>query len=211
MGITLSVTLLLFLGTSCKNKENPITQTPPVFSATPVDMAYDPADSSCGDIMFIAPVVTPFGAALPPDYAQTSHFIEYFTVPGAPVRAVTHGTVDTIIENPVEQGDLQIWVVSLPGADYTVIYDHVVNKMVLDGSFVGPDTILGQAGIWNDSMGWVALAVTVGEGADQKWYCPLRFGDSAFVEDHRRLLEEYTRRGFAPEYDSLCLQGVLGP
>jgi len=204
--------LLTLLGwISCGGEDDPITAVPPVFSVTPVDIECDPAHSSCGDIMFVSPVLTPFGAVIQGDSAYFSSYFEYYTIPDAPVRAVTHGVVDTIIENPLEQGDYEIRVVSLPGADYTVVYDHVVNLLVLQASLVDPGDTIGRAGTWNETMRRTQLLVTVGEGTDRRAYCPLNFGNSSFVEHHRALLSEYNRRGFTPRYDTLCLRGSVRP
>ncbi len=196
---------------SCGYDDDPVTTEPPVFSATPVDIAFNPDDSTFGDIMFVWPVLTPFGVPIPPDSSRLSASFEYFTIPGAPVRAVTRGVVDTIIENPIEEGDYEIRVASLPGSDYTVVYDHVINLMVLQSSVVDPGDTIGRAGTWNDTMRRTELLVTLGEDADRRAYCPLNYGDSAFIERHMELLHEYNRRGFLPHYDTLCQQGSVGP
>jgi hypothetical protein len=208
------VTFLLvgvFCWISCGEEDDPITAVPPVFSATPVDIAYDPSDSSFGDIMFESPVLTPFGDTIQGDSLHYAAYIEYYTVPDAPVRAVTRGVVDTIIENPPEQGDYEVRVVSLPGANYTVVYDHVVNLLVLQSSPVNPGDTIGRAGTWDERMRRTQLTVTVGEGTDRRAYCPLNFGDSSFNEQHQSLLAEYNLRGFTPPYDSLCLLGSVRP
>lgn len=199
-------------GISCSDEDDPRTAVPPVFSVTPVDIAYDPGDSSFGDIMFVSPVLTPFGAVIQGDTTYFSPWFEYFTVPDAPVRAVTGGVVDTIIENPLEEGaDFEVRVVSIPGADYTVVYDHLFSLRVLPGSAVDPGDTIGEAGTWNDTMRRTQLMITAGEGTDRRAYCPLNYGDSSFTEQHRALLSEYNRLGFSPRYDTLCLQGVVRP
>lgn len=195
---------------SCKDKESPEAAVPPVFSVTPVDIAYNPDDSTFGDIMFDSgsPVLTPFGALIPPGNVVQSAAIEYFTIPGARVRAVTHGVVDTIIENP-DQADYEVRVASLPGAQYTVVYNHVFDPWVLQGSLVDAGDTIGQAGTWNETTRRTQLLVTVGYGADRRAYCPLYYGDSSFIALHQQLLAEYNRRGIQPHYDSLCVQSVI--
>lgn len=195
---------------TCKDKENPETTVPPVFSVTPVDIAYNPDDSSFGDIMFDSesPVLTPFGALIPPGNVVQSTAIEYFTIPGAIVRAVTHGVVDTIIENP-DQADYEVRIASLPGAQYTVVYNHVLDLWALQGSLVDPGDTIGQAGTWNETTRRTQLQVTIGNGPDRRAYCPLYYGDSSFIALHQQLLAEYNRRGIPPHYDSLCIQGVI--
>jgi hypothetical protein len=201
--------LILAAFLSCSGDEDdPITSQPPVFSETPVDIAYDPVDSSFGDIIFMAPVLTPFGASIGNN--QYLPGIEYFTVPGAPVLAVTEGIVDTIVENPLIEGDYELRVISIPGSDYTVIYDHILDVAVLQNSQVLPGDTLGQAGNWSDFMRRTILQVTLGEGSDLRSYCPLNFGDSIFNTRHQLLLAEYNRQ-FPPGYSSFCLQSVVGP
>jgi hypothetical protein len=209
IGLTASLLLSLSLF-SCKDENSPESAVPPVFSVTPVDIAYDPADSSFGDIMFGSgsPVLTPFGALIPPANVVVSAAFEYFTIPGAIVRAVTHGVVDTIIENP-DQSDYEVRVASLPGAQFTVVYNHVYDLYVLQGSLVDPGDTIGQAGTWNETTRRTQLLVTLGYGADRRAYCPLNYGDSSFIALHRQLLAEYNRRGISPHYDSLCLQSVV--
>ncbi len=204
--VLLSVTALV----SCKDKTSPEASVPPVLSVTPVDIAFNPDNSTYGDIMFGSgsPVLTPFGALIPPDNVVRSASFEYFTVPGAVVRAVTHGVVDTIIENP-DQADYQVRVACLPGSEYTVIYDHVVNLGVLQASLVDPGDTIGQAGTWNETTRRTELLVTVGYGTDRRAYCPLNYGDSAFIALHKQLLAEYNRLNISPHYDSLCLQSVI--
>lgn len=206
----IAVFLLIVTMASCKDKTSQEATVPPVFSVTPVDIAYNPADSSFGDIMFGSgsPVFTPFGALIPPDNVIRSVAFEYFTVPGAVVRAVTHGVVDTIIENP-DQADYEVRVVSLPGSEYTVVYNHVINLGVLQSSLVDPGDTVGLAGTWNETTRRTQLLVTAGYGTDRRAYCPLNYGDSSFIALHRQLLAEYNRLNIAPHYDSLCLQSVI--
>jgi hypothetical protein len=202
--------LLMTTFLSCKDKESPETAVPPVFSVTPVDIAYNPDDSSFGDIMFDSgsPVLTPFGALIPPGNVVQSAAFEYFTIPGAIVRAVTHGVVDTIIDNP-DQSDYEVRVVSLPGSQYTVVYNHVLDLWILQGSLVDAGDTIGQAGTWNESTRRTQLLMTTGSGTDRRAYCPLYYGDSSFIALHQQLLAEYNHRGIQPHYDSLCVQSVI--
>lgn len=207
--LILSVVSMIIIIVSCSGDEdNPITAQLPVFSATPVDIAYDISDSTFGDMIFVTPVLTPFGASLGNE--RYSFGMEYFTVLNAPVRAVTEGIVDTIIENPIV-GDYEVRVVSIPGSDYLVIYDHVLNATVTPASLLMPGDTLGKAGTWNDSTSRTLLSIRTGEGTNERYYCPMSFGDSGFIEQHNALLREYNRLGFQPAYDSLCLRGVMTP
>jgi hypothetical protein len=195
----------------CSEDKDPVTAIPPVFSVTPVDMsgAYHQADSTLGDIRFAPPVILPFGGAVDPDHQ--SRGIEYYTRPGAPVRAVTTGVIDTIITNPVEQGDYSIVVVCTPGSDYTVYQEHIINVRVLAHTPVKPGDTLGEAGTWSDTMRRTGLKVSLGEGVDMRYYCPLNYGSVSFDDLHMNLLAEYRRLGFTPVYDTLCLTGALLP
>jgi len=216
VGLLASIAPMLILAViglgliSCGDDNNdPTTSEPPVFSATPVDIAFDPADSSWGEIVFIAPVLIPFGADIGNN--EYSPGVQYFVAPGARVRAVTEGIVDTVIEDPDYPGDYEIRVVSLPGSEYLVIYKHVGDVAVSEAMAVHPGDTLGRAGSWNDFMSRTMLQITTGEGTNQRSYCPLNYGDSAFVQRHQILLQEYNRRGFDPHYDTLCLKGVITP
>lgn len=203
------VTVGLFLYSCSEDDNDPITSQPPVFSTTPVNIAFNPADSSWGDIVFVTPVLIPFGASI--GINEYSPGIQYFTVIGARVRAVTEGIVDTVIEDPNYPGDFEIRVVSIPGSDYMVIYQHVSDAAVSEAMSVYPGDTLGWAGAWNDFMSRTMLQVTTGEGIAERSYCPLNYGDSVFKQRHQSLLQEYNRRGFEPYYDTLCLQGVVAP
>ncbi len=196
--------------TSCSDKTSPEASIPPELTVTPVDIAYNPDDSTYGDIMFgsDSPVLTPFGALIPPGNIVQSAAFEYFTIPGAVVRAATHGVVDTIIENP-DQADYEVRVASLPGAEYTVVYNHVVNLAVLQASLVDPGDTIGEAGTWNETTRRTQLLVTTGQGTNRRAYCPLIYGDSSFVARHQQLLHEYNRLNITPHYDTLCLQSVI--
>lgn len=202
--------LILTWVTACQNKVegNP---TPPIFSVTPVDMSgpYDVGTKTYGDILMEEPVLIPFGAVLTGN--QKSPAIEYYTVPDAPVRAVCYGRVDAVLDNPVEQGDYEIHVTALPGSAYLIIYDHVLNVTVLEGELVNAGDTLGDAGTWTDTMRRTELQINTGTGSNERSYCPLNFGDSAFVADHIKLLNEYNIRGFSPRYDTLCLEDYVIP
>ncbi len=197
---------------ACSDDDNdPITSQPPIFSATPVDLSgpYNPADSTFGDIKMVEPVVIPFGAPL--DQYRLSPAIEYYTRPEAPVLAVTRGLVEIISSNLPEWNDYEIRVTSLPGSDYQVIYDHVIDLFVLENAVVEPGDTLGRAGSWTDKVSRTELQINYGEGSNERAYCPLAFGDSAFVAAHQKLIDEYNRLDFAPRYDSICVAGTVVP
>ncbi len=207
--VVLAVTGLV--GQSCHDEKDPSTSIPPIFSVTPVDLsgAYDPSDSTLGDIKFIPPVIVPFGAVL--DQYHLSPAIEYYTRPEAPVRAVAAGLIEAVTANPPEQGDYEIRVTCSPGSDYTVIYDHLLDVVVQAGIRVAPGDTLGTAGTWSDKLRRTELQVNLGDGNNTRSYCPLNYGDSSFMDGHRRLLREYTARIVTPAYDTLCLSGPVIP
>jgi hypothetical protein len=183
---------------------------PPVFTVTPVDMAFNPVDSSYGDIPFIAPVLRPFGDALS-GFQRYSPVIEYFPVVGAPVRAVTDGIVDEIIPDSIYADEYTIVVVAIPESQYLITYHHVVSPTTLVNAAVATGETLGAAGNWSDELARTGLEISVGQNADKRSYCPLDFGDAAFVEHHRQLVNEYIRRGFSPAYDTLCVRDYVTP
>ncbi len=202
-GLILLLASIFVFCVSCSDDDDPTTAVLPVFSVTPVDISYNPADASYGNIIFEDPVLTPFGASIGND--QFLPGMEYFTIPGAPVRAVTAGIVDAIIENPIE-GDYQIRVVATPGSDYMIIYDHVNEVNVLQISQVMPGDTLGEAGNWNDTIRRFILSISLGEGANERFYCPINYGDSAFVAQHNELLQAYNTWSPDGDYDSFCLR-----
>lgn len=193
------------------NDDDPTTAVPPVFSVTPVDMSgtFHAADSSLGDIRFAAPVIIPFGVMI--DQENRSYGLQYITRPGAPVRAVTTGVIDSIISNPAPAGDYTVVIVCTPGSDYTVYQDHILNPQVLARTAVKPGDTLGEAGAWSDTYRRTAVRVAIGEGSGMRFHCPLDYGNASFRDLHDNLLTEYNRLGFSPEYDTLCTIGPVQP
>jgi hypothetical protein len=191
--------------------DDPTTAVPPIFSVTPVDMSgtYTPADSSLGDIRFVAPVIIPFGVMV--DQENRSYGLQYITRPGAPVRAVTAGVIDSIITNPPPAGDYTVVVICTPGSDYTVYQDHILNLQVLAHTAVKPGDTLGEAGTWSDAYRRTAVRVAIGEGSGMRFHCPLDYGNVSFRDLHEALLSEYNRLGFSPAYDTLCTIGPVQP
>jgi len=202
----------LLIGGSCNDtKSDPVNSTPPVLSVTPIDMSgsYDPTDSTIGDIRFEDPVIIPFGYAL--TQYQDSPAIEYYARPDAPVRAVAEAIVENVIANPPEQGDYEIITSARPGADYTIIYDHVLQVEVVAGERIYPGDTLGLAGTWSATMRRTELQINYGEGSDLRAYCPLNYGSASFLQDHRKIITEYNNRGFTPYLDTLCITGPVIP
>ncbi|MFH1699739.1 MAG: hypothetical protein ABIE07_04050 [Candidatus Zixiibacteriota bacterium] len=214
--ISLLVVFLFAAGlvlNTCSDEEDPIISTPPVFEETPVIIAgqYNGITKTMGDISFsdLSPVFRPFGSYV--DDNKLLQYIDYFTVPGSAVKAVTPGIISEIIANPVEEGDFEIRVTALPGAKYTIVYDHVQDVAVLEASQVEPGDTLGVAGTWSDTVRRTSLGIFVGEGANLRWYCPLNYGNSIFNEKHQLLFNQYLTLGKTPAYDSLCITGPISP
>lgn len=208
--------ILIVLGISfpsCSEEEDPITSTPPVFENTPVAIAgqYNEAMKTLGDISFseLSPVFRPFGTSV--ENNMLLQYIDYFTVPGAPVRAVTAGIISEIIANPVEEGDFEIRVTAIPGSQYTIVYDHVQDIEVLDAMQIDPGDTLGIAGTWSNTVRRTSLGIFIGEGSDLRWYCPLNYGNSTFNEKHQLLINQYRSLGRTPTRDSLCITGPIDP
>jgi hypothetical protein len=209
--ISLSVMGMAFF--SCSDEEDPIASTPPVFEETPIVIAsqYDESMKTLGDISFsgLSPVFRPFGTQI--ENNMLLPYIDYFTVPGAPVRAVTTGIISEIIANPIEEGDFEIRVTAIPGSKHTIVYDHVQDVEVLEATQVDPGDTLGVAGTWSDTVRRTSLGIFVGEGADLRWYCPLNYGNSTFKEKHQLLFNQYRSLSKTPAYDSLCITGPIDP
>lgn len=202
--------LIIILIASCSEDDDPVVTIPPILSVSPIDISgpYNGTDSTYGDMKFVFPVLTPFGYRL--DEFQYSPSIEYFTRPNAPVRIISRGIIEAIIENPPSEGDFEVRVTSLPGSDYTIIYDHVLNVNFLEGAPVEAGETLGTAGFWNSTMGHTELQINLYSEDIIRALCPLNFGDSIFLSEHQQLLNEYNNR-FTPIFDSLCLTGPIIP
>lgn len=219
MRFTMRQTLVLFLlfclpvFSGCSDDDDPESSTPPVLTQTPVNISgpFDAQDETFGDVSFASssPVLRPFGILIA---ASTySRRLDYYTTVEAPVVAASNGIVSAVFENPFEEGDFEVHVTSIPGSDFTIIYDHV-NRVLIqeDLAVVAGDTI-GTAGNFSETVGRFSLQISTGAGVDQRWHCPLTYGDDAFIEAHELLLDEYQSRGLTPRYDSLCVRKVLGP
>ncbi len=209
--IICTLLVIILLVTSCSDDDDPAVNIPPILSVTPIDISgpYFPSDSSYGDMKFIFPVLTPFGLQL--EQFQYSPGFEYFTKIDAPVRVVTRGIIEAIVANPQLEGDWEVHVTSLPGANYTIIYDHVLNVNFLEGTPVEAGETLGTAGFWNDDMGRTVLQVNLYSDNQTRALCPLEFGDSTFLAQHKQLLSEYNARFPNATYDTLCLTGPIIP
>ncbi|MCK5126856.1 MAG: hypothetical protein KAR42_11430 [candidate division Zixibacteria bacterium] len=197
----------------CSDEKDPVTATPPELVQPPVDISgpYNTGSSTFGAISFHAtsPVITPFGVKI--NIFEYGKALDYYTVPNTPVIAVSRGIIDAIIDNPLTEGDREIQVTSLPGSEFKIIYDHVLDVRVLEDIIIEPGDTLGVVGNWNDDVRRFSLTVTTGAGINQLWYCPLSFGDQSFIEKHNLLLQEYTRQNRTPVYDSVCIARTLGP
>ena len=209
VGLIIISGMILLAVISCKNSTESESTAVPVFTVTPISITgpYNETNQTYGDVKFVAPVIQPFGVNHGDSLSPT---IEYYTVPNAPVRGVTKGVVDTIIYNQ-DNGDYTIRVICLPGSAYTVFYGHLVNVQVLKSSLVNPGDTIGQAGTWNSIMRRTYLQVNYVNGSNTRAYCPLNFGDTSFVQQHRRLLMQYNALGFQPSYDTLCISGPITP
>lgn len=209
VGLIIISGVILLTVISCKNSTESESTAVPVFTATPVNITgpYNATNQTYGDIKFVTPVIQPFGVNLGDSLSPA---IVYYTVPNAPVRGVTKGVVDTIIYNQ-DNGDYTIRVTCLPGSAYTVFYGHVVDVQVLKSSVVNPWDTIGQAGTWNSTTRRTCLQINYVNGNNTRAYCPLNFGDTSFVQQHRRLLVQYNALDFQPSYDTLCISGPISP
>ena len=197
----------------CGGEDDPVTATPPVFSVAPVNLVgpYNAQTKTFGSISFAAtsPALVPFGAEISTN-SYTKVF-DYYPVLDAPVVAVCEGIVSAVFENPFIEGDYEIQVTVTPGADFTVIYDHVNQVRIQEALLVKPGDTLGVAGNWSDAVSRFSLGITTGEGVNQRWYCPMNYGDSTFKNLHQQLLQAYNAQNIQPYYDTVCAAAVIGP
>ncbi|MEZ5360109.1 MAG: hypothetical protein R3F48_14930 [Candidatus Zixiibacteriota bacterium] len=214
IGMLILVALAGVLGpTGCSDDDNPESATTPNLTHAPLNLTgpYNAGNQTYGSISFIpgSPAFKPFGVSLGVDtYLKR---MSYYTVPEAPIVAVSNGIVSAIIENPIDEGDYEVHVTSIPGSDFTIVYDWVQRVAVQEDLAVLPGDTIGYAGYYNDDLGKFSLQITTGESSTQRWYCPLIYGDDNFVAEHDALLDQYTALNRSPHYDSLCLQQILGP
>lgn len=175
-------------------------ETPPVLSVTVVDLTgpYVPATQRFGDVRFEAPVLVPFGADLG---GKLSPAIEYITIPFAPVRACTAGSVSAVELN-LGQGDFEVRIAH--GA-WLLIYDHVLNVSVAVGDAVVAGDALGEAGNWSPTGRRVELQLNDPSEVSR---CPLEFATADFVARHEALRDAANAEGFGPFATYCLLDGV---
>jgi len=206
-----AVLLLTALAGACGNGSGDgnggASDPAPIFTFTSVDLSgpYNPATMRFGDVLFQAPVLIPFGEDL--GGGNLSPAIEYFTVPGAPVRACSAGVVTAVAFN-MGQGDFEVRIAPFAGSKWLVIYDHVLNVAVAEGQNVAAGMALGDAGNWSPMLRRTELQIN-DEDANLS-FCPLDFGDADFVMRHAELLAAFNAQGFGP-LASLCLVPSVTP
>ena len=177
----------------------------PLLTVTPVDMEGSAGDGAVG-------VVRPhrlvaFGAELAP--GKLSPALEYYTVPGATVRACAMGTVRRILLQGTEDGgvgeDFEVHVEPQANSPWLVIYDHVRAPRVRKGQRVEAGDPLGEVGRFSDSLGRVELQVN--HEREGVAHCPLRFGSPRFQERHEALL--LAARAHDTRVTTLCLRPTV--
>ena len=157
---------------SCNKNDNGSDETAPVLSVPPVEIS---AVTS-----FI-----PFGADLTP--TQKNPAFEYFVRDGnEPVRASTAGYVDRVFLND-NFPDYEIWIKLSSGSVYRMIYDHVSNLKVKEGSKILAGDTLGTVG---DGRRTELQINKISENKELA-YCPFKFGTAVFIQKHKAFSENW--------------------
>lgn len=178
----ISVFLIFVITTNCK-KDDSIDEVSSVLTTSPVSIgqAYNTTTNLIGNVnMFIG-----FGQIIDIGLA-TEHIspaFEYITKIDAKVRSTSHGTVSKI-NYQEETEDYELHVKLQENTAYLVIYDHVKNLEVEQGSILNPGDILGVVGNWSETLGRTELQINFGN----KHICPTQLGNDVFNSDHLRLV-----------------------
>jgi len=156
----------LMLIASCCNKDEPVDETPPVLSVTPVD------------ITTVNSIIA-FGADLTPTQKNPA-FEYYVNNSDVQVRSVCRGQVENIMLNE-NFPDYEVWVKLSANSVWRIIYDHVLNPGFSVSNEISPGDILGSVGEGNRTE----LQINkIGEGSELS-YCPFEFGTSDFIQQHK--------------------------
>jgi hypothetical protein len=146
----------------------------------------------------------PFGAALPGSGVPNPAYEFVLSGTGHDVLAATAGVVSQI--GPNDQGDSELHV-TVPGTNYLVIYDHVLNVSVAVGQSLTPGVVLGKTGIWSPTQSRIELQIN---RADLS-VCPRDLGTSDFNAAHAAALAAADRTQQNAAWTDVCLASTVQP
>ena len=120
------------------------------------------------------------------------------------VRAVAAGVVSRIGFQP-EYDDYEVHVRPAPSSVYLVIYDHVRNLTVAEGTPVAPGAVLGTIGHASPGEGHTELQINR-SGSPNVSICPRDLGTEAFNAAHDALFA-----ALRPPHAGVCLAPTVIP
>jgi len=165
-------------------------ETVPVLSATVIDLkgSYDATTHRLGDLSCVDPdPLNPYSKAFcvrafgqpPTDSSHTTpgDTLDFRTVLGVPVRAVTPGFVINVESKANEPGsnpdEFHVDTATAANSAYRVEYDHVKNIVVQIGDSVDVGDLLGSVGVYDATGGIVEVGINWHKGApESEAKCP---------------------------------------
>ena len=162
--------------------QTPAREAPPVFQNLGVVFGpWDRATNHAGDFFFTQGQSSAKGAVS--EFADTiatgtgtkltSEIGRDFLAPNTPVRAVADGVV-TATPFQADSNDYEVWEQTIVGSQWTIIYDHVKDLKVAQGTRVMASVQIGVAG---GSTPFFELQVVQRTNDVNHQWCPTKFID----------------------------------
>ena len=145
----------------------------------------------------------PFGARMSNGVLNPAYYL-VTDGRGHDVRAVSPGVVTRIGVNP-DRDDYEVHVRPFPSSAYLIVYDHVLDLAVAEGTAVGPGHRLGAVGHHGPGQGFTELQINHRVTSDVS-LCPRDLGTAAFNDAHEAAFLA-TRSPHA----SVCLMPTVVP
>jgi hypothetical protein len=155
----------MLIAVSC-NKDEPLDETSPVLSVTPVELS-------------TVTSIIAFGADLTPTQKNPA-FEYYVNNSDVQVRTTCQGEVENIMLND-NFPDYEVWVKPSAKSVWRIIYDHVWNVKVSVGDKLSAGDILGTVGDKNRTE----LQINKVSADRELSYCPFDFGTRDFIQQHK--------------------------
>jgi hypothetical protein len=167
------IILILILITSACKKNEKADETPPVLSATPVDI------STVTSIIAFGDDLTPLQKNPAFEYRLNSSIVQ--------VRSACKGYIEEIRLND-NFPDYEVWIKMSSNSIWKIIYDHVLNLNISEGDIVNPGDVIGIVGTGNRTE--LQINKTINNNEELS-YCPFDFGTSEFIQQHKIFTENW--------------------